>query len=31
MRDDLHVTGLRLKNFLTWKKMALNLHCFCFD
>ena len=20
-----------LKNFLTWKKKALNAHCFCFD
>ena len=23
MRNDLHVTGIRLKNFLTWKKRLL--------
>ena len=30
MGNDLHVTGIQLKNYLTWKKKALNPHCFCF-
>ena len=30
MRNDLHVPGIWLNNFLTWKKKALNAHCFCF-
>ena len=30
MGNDLHVTGIQLKNYLTWKKKTLNPHCFCF-
>ena len=31
MRNDLHVTGIRLKTLSYLEKKALNLHCFCFD
>ena len=31
MRNDLHVTGIRLKNFLTWKKERLLIGTVCFN
>ena len=31
MRNDLHVTGIRLKKLSYLENKALNPHCFCFD